>query len=127
MRQRPSNVTDLYGRGRVALPLVFGRDDGGAWTAIWLHLYLSGRLNFNRVEENRFSTALLARSSVQRDYLTLDYLVGLLPRRATSFSWYDPRQKLVGSVLFVGVEAPEDLPVGSRAYTLHNLHELLPA
>jgi hypothetical protein len=32
--------SDLYGRGRVALPLVFSREVDGTWMARWLNLYL---------------------------------------------------------------------------------------
>jgi len=61
--------SDMRGKGKVALPLVFIRDDEGAWWAQWLSLYLNGSPNFNCVETNRLSTALLARSIVDRSYL----------------------------------------------------------
>ena len=48
--------SDLRGAGRVALPLVFRRDDAGGWTAKWMHLFLRGAVNFNMVETNKVST-----------------------------------------------------------------------
>lgn len=118
--------SELRGSGRVALPLAFVRDVNGQWTAKWLHMYLNGQPNFNRVEANRASIALIARSVVNREYLCLQYLVDLMRRKATSFSWYDGRE-IPGSSTFIGIEAPERLPAGSKAVTLNNLQELIPA
>ncbi|WP_186763134.1 TerD family protein [Lentzea tibetensis] len=70
--------SDLRGRGRVALPLVFARDDDGSWSAKWLHLYLGGSPGFNRVETNAVTTSDLAASVVRREYLTMRYLVDMV-------------------------------------------------
>jgi hypothetical protein len=42
------------------------------------------------VEANRISTSLLARSAVERKYLTVEYIVDLLLRKTPTFSWFDP-------------------------------------
>ena len=118
--------SDMRGKGKVALPLVFIRDDEGAWWAQWLSLYLNGSPNFNCVETNRLSTALLARSIVDRSYLGVGYIAGLLRRKAENFSWYEG-QELSGPVTFIGIDAPEDLPAGSTVIALSNLQDLIPA
>ncbi|WP_283137355.1 TerD family protein [Rhizohabitans arisaemae] len=109
--------SDLRGSGRVALPLVFLRGDDGEWRVKWLHLYLPGRTDFNRVEVSRATTSLLVRSMVERDYLRVRYLVDLLGRKASSG----------GHTTYIGLEAPADPPPGSRVYTPGTLHELIPA
>ncbi|MFI7679069.1 hypothetical protein [Actinophytocola sp. NPDC049390] len=115
--------SQMRGRGRVALPVVFAtRADG--WEAVWLHLYLSGRPAFNRVEENSFSTADRVRALVERRYLTMSYLVDRMRTRYDVAVW-DGRVP-AEPVTFVGVEAPDGLPDGSRVYTLDRLGELLP-
>lgn len=118
--------SDLRGAGKVALPLAFVRQNDGSWTAQWLHMYLNGTPNFNRVEANRASTALIARSVVNRQYLRLSYLVELLRLKAESFLRYEG-QEFTEPVMYIGLEAPEGLPEGSRAITLRNLQELIPA
>jgi hypothetical protein len=119
--------SDLRGSGRVSLPVAFQRDDRNCWTAKWLHLGLKGWPNYNRVEANRVSTALLTRALMEREYLTLDFLVALLRQRAEYFDWYGPQsmQGLTGPVVYIGLDAPDGLPVGSVTYTLSNLHELI--
>ncbi len=108
--------SDLRGRGRVALPMIFGRDRAGAWTATWLHLYLSGSPRFNRLETNQASTSVLARGLVERKYLTVGYLLGLM--RDTDAS---------APVTYVGLQRPEGLPEGSTVITLETLNRLIPA
>ncbi|MEV4295365.1 hypothetical protein [Microbispora rosea] len=112
--------SDLRGSGRIALPLVFLRGDDDAWRVKWLHLYLSGRPSFNQVEGNGVTTSLLVRSIVERHYLSVGYLVGLLRARSSASS-------TGGQVTYVGLEAPADLPEGARIYTSATLHELIPA
>ncbi|MFF3665979.1 hypothetical protein [Microtetraspora malaysiensis] len=109
--------SDLRGSGRVALPLVFLRGDDGDWRVKWLHLYLKGFPGFNQVEGNRGTASLLVRSIVERDYLRVRYLADLLRAKASP----------AGHATYIGLEAPEDLPAGSRAYTPATLHELIPA
>ncbi|MDP9869602.1 MULTISPECIES: hypothetical protein [Streptosporangium] len=109
--------SDLRGSGRTALPLVFLRGDDGAWRVKWLHLYLKGHPGFNRVEGNRVTTSLLVRSIVERDYLRVRHLADLLRMKGSSAE----------HTTYIGLEAPADLPPGSRVYTPETLHELIPA
>ncbi|MBG0829037.1 hypothetical protein HS041_14795 [Planomonospora sp. ID67723] len=109
--------SDLRGSGRIALPLIFLRGDDGTWRAKWLHLYLKGHLWSNQVEGNRATASLLARSIVERDYLRVRYLADLLRTKSTT----------TGRTTYIGLEAPADLPPGSRVYTAGTLHELIPA
>lgn len=116
--------SDLRGAGRVALPVVFGRGEDGAWTATWLHLYLAGAPRFNRIEANRLSTGLLARALVRREYLTVSYLVDLL--RAENVMAWDPGVRLDEPVTFLGTHRPDGLPEGSTVITLDRLDQLIP-
>nr|WP_184939037.1 TerD family protein [Planomonospora venezuelensis] len=115
--------SDLRGSGRIALPLVFLRGDDGAWRAKWLHLYLKGNPGFNQVEGNRVTTSLLVRSIVERDHLRVRYLADLLRTKAASTG----QTASTGRATYIGLEAPADLPPGSRVYTAGTLHELIPA
>jgi stress response protein SCP2 len=119
--------SDVRGKGKVALPIVFIKDEAGNWSAKWLHLYLNGSPNFNTVEGNRLNTALLAKAILDREYLTLEYLVGLMQQKAGSLTWYKGKRKRTKPVTFVGLEAPEGLPEDSKMFTLANLQELIPA
>jgi hypothetical protein len=113
----------LAGDGRTAMPLVFYRGEDGRWYAKWLHLYLRGRQaawgGGVRVEENRLTSKLLTRSMMERDYLRVGYLTGLLRRKAAQAAGDGP-------VTYIGVERPEDLPEGATVYTLANLASLIP-
>ncbi|MCI4066873.1 hypothetical protein MRQ36_31655 [Micromonospora sp. R77] len=113
----------LRGQGRVALPMVFAKGEQG-WQAVWLHLYLRGRPSFNRVEDNRSTTADRVRALVQRRYLTMSYLVDRWRARADVVMW-DGRLP-DEPVTFIGIDAPEGLPEGSVTYTLDRLSELIP-
>ncbi len=73
--------SDLRGSGRVALPLAFLRGEDGRWRAKWLHLYLKGRPSMNVVQDSQLSTSLLARTVIERDYLRVAYLAGLMGAR----------------------------------------------
>ncbi|WP_018348271.1 hypothetical protein [Longispora albida] len=115
--------SSMRGQGRVALPMVFTKT-GRGWQAVWLHLYLRGTPSFNRVEGNTFSTADRVRALVERRYLTVSYLAGLWQSRAEVTTW--DGSPIAGPVTFIGIEAPEDLPAGSEAYTLDRLGELIP-
>lgn len=117
--------SDMRGAGRVALPMAFMRGDDGEWRGKWLHLYLQGQANFNRVEVNRVSAGLLARSIIERDYLRVGYLTDLMSRAGhvctAGEAW--PAEP----VTYVGLARPEDVPAGSTVYSLVNLSELIPA
>ena len=113
----------LRGQGRIALPMVFARNEDG-WQAVWLHLYLPGTPSFNRVEDNTFTTADRVRALMERRYLTVSYLVDRWRARAEVTTWNGrvPDEP----VTFIGIQAPEDLPAGSEVYTLDRLSELIP-
>ncbi|WBB80065.1 hypothetical protein O7606_01305 [Micromonospora sp. WMMD882] len=115
--------SQLRGPGRVALPIVFVRG-GRGWQAVWLHLYLRGTPSFNRVEGNTFSTADRVRALVERRHLTMAYLLDRWRTKAEVTMWdaCPPDEP----VTFVGIDAPEGLPDGSRTYTLDRLGELIP-
>lgn len=115
--------SQLRGRGRIALPMVFVPNEHG-WQAIWLHLYLRGMPSFNRVEGNTFNTADRVRALVERRYLTVAYLVERWRDRAEVVLW--DGQPLDEPATFIGIEAPEDLPDGSEAITLDRLTQLIP-
>ncbi len=113
----------MRGPGRVALPVVFAKDERG-WQAVWLHLYLRGTPAFNQVETNQFTTSHRVRALMERRYLTMTYLVCLWRARAEVTMW-DGRLP-DRPVTFLGLEAPGGLPDGSEAYTLDRLGELIP-
>lgn len=105
--------SDLRGPNKVALPLVFIRDDNG-WTVRWMHLFLRGQSWSNRVETNRVSTWQIVQGIIGRDYLTVRYLVDLMaPTKLT--------------ILERGVSAPDDASMHLRIDTLGELKGLIPA
>ncbi|MEU1179897.1 hypothetical protein ABZ464_20010 [Streptomyces sp. NPDC005820] len=116
--------SELRGPGRVALPLVFLRGPDGGWRAKWLHLYLRGRVAFNRVEGNRVSVARLVRAVVERDQLTVRHLIDLMAD-ATITVW-DGGTVPDGPVMYVGLERPEGLHPDSVVVTRENLRDLIP-
>jgi len=117
--------SDLRGKGRVALPVAFIKDED-KWSVKWMQLYLTGRPRFNRVETNRLSTALLVGGIVERQYISLAYLTDLLMRKADVSSWYEG-QELTEPITYVGVTIPEGIPAGSRLISLSNLQDIIPA
>jgi hypothetical protein len=118
--------SQMRGPGRVALPMVFGRGHGGAWFAKWTHLYLAGAPRFNRVEHNTVSTSKLARAIVDRDYLTMNYLVDLLSVKAGSVTVMQPGMRFDEPVVFLGLDRPDGLPEGSTVITRDKLNQLIP-
>jgi hypothetical protein len=117
----------LHGDGRTAMPLAFYRGEDGRWYAKWLHLYLSGRpaaWGGVRVEENRLTSRLHTKSMMERDYLRVAYLTGLLRDKAAKAAKTGAGD---GPVTYIGVEQPEELPENSTVYTLANLASLIPA
>ncbi|MFD4538056.1 hypothetical protein ACFWNL_37165 [Kitasatospora sp. NPDC058397] len=119
--------SDLRGPGRVALPLAFLRGDDGRWHAKWLHLYLKGNPNANRVEGNRMSVATLLRGIVGRDHLTIRHLTELMGERATATTLWDGMSFPAGPVTYIGLERPEGLHPDSVVITPENLRDLIPA
>lgn len=114
--------SDLFGAGRVALPVIFARDPEHGWRATWMHLNLSGHPRFNRVEDNHRSTSLLVQGIVERQYLRLGYLEDLLRARGTVVLDAVPDGR---PVTYMGLDRPDGLPDGSTIYTPANLTQLL--
>jgi hypothetical protein len=118
--------SELRVPGRVALPLVFIRR-GDGWVAKWMHLHMNGMNWANRVEANRLSTVLLVRGVVEREVLTLGYLIELMSAKGSDVTWWTSGAVFgEGPVTFIGLDEPDSLPVGSQAYTSLNLSELVP-
>ncbi|MGK5545809.1 hypothetical protein ACSNOH_13910 [Streptomyces sp. URMC 127] len=119
--------SELRGPGMVALPLAFLRGGDGRWRAKWLHLYLKGSPNANRVEGNRVSVATLLRGIVEHDYLTVRHLTGLMADRATATTLWDGKTIPDGPVTYIGLERPDGLHPDSRVITPENLRDMIPA
>jgi hypothetical protein len=115
--------SELRGLSRVALPMAFVRDDDNRWRAMWLHLHLSGLQHGNRVEDNRVATTLLVRTLLQREFLTVGYLLGMLPDGTTQLALEDVGDQ---PVTYIGLTRPDGLPAGSTVITPANLGELIP-
>ncbi|WP_374224802.1 hypothetical protein [Streptomyces sp. ISL-99] len=118
--------SELRGVGRVALPLVFRHGDDGRWRAKWLHLYLKGISSANRVEENQVSVSKVVRALVEREQLTVGYLIDLMSRDTTVVDLWDGEPVPGGPVMYIGLERPEGLHPDSRVITLANLRDLIP-
>ncbi|SCD46502.1 hypothetical protein [Streptomyces sp. PpalLS-921] len=118
--------SELRGVGRVALPLVFRREDDGRWRAKWLHLYLKGISSANRVEENQVSVSKVVRTIVEREQLTVRYLIDLMSRDTTAVDLWDGEPVPGGPVMYIGLERPEGLHPDSRVITLENVRDLIP-
>ncbi|MET9503915.1 TerD family protein [Streptomyces sp. NPDC006622] len=119
--------SELRGAGRVALPLVFRREDDGRWRAKWLHLYLKGISSANRVEENQVSVSKVVRALVEREHLTVRYLIGLMSADTTAVEVWDGGALPDEPVMYLGLERPEGLHPDSRIITLENLRDVIPA
>ncbi|MFF3737282.1 TerD family protein [Streptomyces sp. NPDC002566] len=119
--------SELRGVGRVALPLVFRREDDGRWRAKWLHLYLRGVSAANRVEENQASVSKVVRAVVEREQLTVRHLVDLMSDATTTVDLWDGGQVPDEPVTYIGLERPEGLHPDSRVITLENLRDVIPA
>ncbi|MCM1975997.1 hypothetical protein [Streptomyces sp. G1] len=116
--------SELRGPGRVALPLAFLRGADGRWRAKWLHLYLHGSPSANRVEGNRVSVATLLRGIVEREQLTVRYLVELMAADAVTV--WDGGEFPDRPVTWIGLQRPEGLHPQSRIVTVENLRDLIP-
>lgn len=120
--------SELRGPGRVALPLAFQRERDGRWRAKWLHLYLKGVSSGNRVEENQASVSRVVRAVMEREQLTVRYLVGLMTDAdgTTAVESWDGESVPDEPVTYIGLERPEGLHPDSRIITLENLRDLIP-
>nr|CTQ97484.1 FIG01044317: hypothetical protein [Kibdelosporangium sp. MJ126-NF4] len=118
--------SDMRGSSRVALPVMFGRDRKGAWSATWMHLYMNSRLNFNQLEGTASIAGKLVRAMYERRYLTMSYVVEMLEEKAGSVTLWRPGLRLDKPVVFVGLDRPEGLPDGSEVITRDRLNKLVP-
>lgn len=119
--------SELRGPGRAALPLAFVRAGDGGWRAQWLHLYLRGMPSGNRVENHALTISTLVRSVVERDYLTVRWLTGLMTARSgTPVTLWDGAALPAGPVTYIGMERPEGLHPDSVVVTPENLRALIP-
>ena len=127
--------SDLRGAGRVALPLAFQRGEDGRWRAKWLHLYLKGRPSMNVVQDSKVSASLLARTVIERDYLRVAHLAGLMGARTPDRAFVraatpDDLAAAVagapGPVTYIGLDRPDGLPEDAAVFTLANLAGLIP-
>lgn len=118
------NKSDIRGIGRVALPLVFQKQ-GSGWVAYWMRMYLKGSPRFNRVEENKVNTTLLARAIVEREYIYMSYVVNLLRAKCAEVKYTSGNIATDNPIIYIGLTVPENLPKGSKVYTLSNLHEIV--
>jgi hypothetical protein len=78
---------------------------------------------FNQVETNRVPTTQLVRTLIERDYLTVDYLVGLLANTAEIVPLSDVGDE---PVTYLGLEHPPGLPARFTVFTPENLGDLIP-
>lgn len=118
--------SELRGVGRVALPLVFRRGGDGRWCAKWLHLYLRGISSGNRVEENQASVSKVVRAIVEREQLTVRYLIDLMSGDTTTVDLWDGGPVPDEPVTYIGLDRPEGLHPDSRIITLENLRDVIP-
>jgi stress response protein SCP2 len=119
--------SELRGPGRVALPLVFVRDEHGGWYAKWMHVHLKGTPEGNQAAQHRVSAGMLVRATVERRPLTVRYLTGLLAANGVTVIPWDGETAPDGPVTFVGLVRPEGLHPGARVFTPENLRDLIPA
>jgi hypothetical protein len=118
--------SELRGPGRVALPLVFAREEGGGWHARWMHVHLKGHPESNQAAGHRVSTGMLVRGAVERRPLTVRYLTGLLADNGVRVGVGDEERVPDGPVTFLGLERPEGLHPEARVITPENLRDLIP-
>ncbi|WP_329041224.1 hypothetical protein OHT61_24650 [Streptomyces sp. NBC_00178] len=116
--------SDLRGPSRVALPLVFRRGEDGRWRAHWLHLYLKGFPKANRVEETAPTVEALLRGIVERQQLTVRWLLGMTD--GADVTVWDGGDVPRGPVTYIGMQRPEGLHPDSRILTPENLRDVIP-
>jgi len=114
------------------MPLAFYRGEDGKVYAKWLHLYLKGQmagLGGYRIEENKVTTQLLARSIMQYDYLRVAYIAEAMKRRAGQV--LDVKDALTAhegqKVTFLGIEQTDNVLAGADVVSLASLARLVPA
>ncbi|GAB3666218.1 TerD family protein [Actinocorallia lasiicapitis] len=108
--------SELRGSGGTAIPLVFLRAPDGSWTATWLNLFPRGR-DFSTVQGRSVSASMQVKGIVERDYVTVGHLLGLLAAKSAPDA----------PPVHIGLSRPDGLPEGTRVYTPENLGALIPA
>ena len=85
----------LRGKGQICMPLAFFRE-GDAIKVKWLDLYSKGRNRCNMVENNKFTTALVAKTILNKEYLNIDYLLNLYKKAGSEIKFTDEHdEKLI--------------------------------
>jgi stress response protein SCP2 len=120
------NKFELRGPSKLFLPIIFARDAEG-WMAKWLDLNCAGLKAANRVEQNRFSTTLLAKAIYERDYLNMAFLAALYQQKAKAVRKAPAKAIKVGQGMYVGMKQPDEVGPGAKAYTLSTFKDLIPA
>ena len=118
--------SDVNGSGKVALPIIFLKNKTGEWEGKWIHLFLKGQPQFNRIESTHLTTSLLVRSFVEREYLTVAYLVERLKAKGTKVSRYKEGMDLSsfkGTLLCFNT--PEHTPKSVTLYTAQTIQNVL--
>lgn len=125
---------DMRGKNKVALPLVFIKEDDGTVTVKWLNAFLQGQFQGNSTENNTLNTSTLIRGIVETNYLTVNYLVDLLRRKPNTIVETGTNEQLLeyakadaenATIVYIGKETLANLPKEIKVITLKNLHELL--
>lgn len=123
---------EMRGKNKIALPLVFIKEDDGTLSVKWLNANLKGLFAGNQTENNTLSTTTLIRAIIENKYLTVQYLVDLLSAKDDiTVLYYDEiadgkiDEDLGLSVTYIGKDIPEGLPETVKIIDLNNLHELL--
>ncbi|AXX30380.1 hypothetical protein KCV87_05040 [Actinosynnema pretiosum subsp. pretiosum] len=118
--------SDLRDPLPTAVPAVFVRD-GDGWVAVWTHLHLSGTGTFASVETTGDIARKVARSLVERRYLTVAHLLDLLRAKGSQvLPWTGEPPTSDVPPLYVGLDRPEGLPDNAATITRENLNRLLP-
>jgi stress response protein SCP2 len=120
------NKFELRGDGKVFLPMVIIRNDDG-WNVKWIDLNCKGMINCNRIEQNRFSTSLLAKSITEKEYLSMDYLTDIYKSKAENIYTSSHKNLPQKDVVYIGMSKPESIPSENKFYILTNLKDLIPS
>lgn len=124
---------EMRGKNKVALPLVFIKEDDGTLSVKWINANLKGHFAGNQTENNTLSTTTMIRAIVENKYLTVQYLVDLLASKDDVTLIYSDElidngkidEDLGSSITYIGKSALESLPKSATVINLTNLHELL--
>ena len=93
----------------------------------WLDLNCAGLKAANRVEQNRFSTTLLAKAIYERDYLNMAFLAALYQQKAKTMRKAPVKSIKAGQGIYIGMKQPDEVGPEAKAYTLSTFKDLVPA